>query len=320
VNAIEGYSDVGEPIYTIGVVARLTDIAMETLRAWERRYGFPQPTRTEGGHRLYSEADLRRLRWVKAQIDQGTQASRAIRSLRQRTHSPGTVEAASSYAGEESRHPTVLTDVGSRLADRLLRHEPEGADQLLGDLMAAHSIEDLLLEVIPGALARIGEGWQDGRTSIATEHLASHYLRQRLHLWIVAAPPARDARPVILTGAPGEQHEGSLLILNALLRRQGWPVAYLGSSTPLEDVATMARETRACVVAFVAMTEGPARALMQWPRFFPGAADGGPPVIGFGGRIFTENPGWRAQIPGLFLGASLRDGFQRLDSLLSSFV
>ncbi|MCU0522262.1 MAG: MerR family transcriptional regulator, partial [Anaerolineae bacterium] len=48
-------------IYNIGVVARMTDIPAATLRVWERRYGFPDTARTEGGHRLYSDSDIQQL-------------------------------------------------------------------------------------------------------------------------------------------------------------------------------------------------------------------------------------------------------------------
>ena len=73
-----------EPIYNIGVVSRMTGIPVATLRVWERRYKFPKSSRTAGGHRLYSERELLRLRWVKSTIDQGMQTSQAIRALRSR--------------------------------------------------------------------------------------------------------------------------------------------------------------------------------------------------------------------------------------------
>ncbi len=41
-----------EPVYNIGIVARMTGVPENTLRVWERRYDFPQSARTEGGHRL----------------------------------------------------------------------------------------------------------------------------------------------------------------------------------------------------------------------------------------------------------------------------
>lgn len=55
--------------YSIGEFARLCGITATTLRAWQRRYGLLKPLRTDGGHRLYSDADvqeaLKILDWVK---------------------------------------------------------------------------------------------------------------------------------------------------------------------------------------------------------------------------------------------------------------
>jgi DNA-binding transcriptional MerR regulator len=50
-----------EPGYTIGVVARRTNIHPETLRVWERRYQMVVPQRNLTGRRLYSEDDILKL-------------------------------------------------------------------------------------------------------------------------------------------------------------------------------------------------------------------------------------------------------------------
>src|SRR5512147_3135227 len=77
----ETQSGSGVPLYNIGVVSRMTGISMATLRAWERRYDFPESKRTVGGHRLFTERDIIRLRWVKQRIDAGMQTSQAIHAL-----------------------------------------------------------------------------------------------------------------------------------------------------------------------------------------------------------------------------------------------
>ncbi len=46
------------PIFNMKVVVEETGIKPDTLRAWERRYGLPEPNRTQGGHRLYSQYDI----------------------------------------------------------------------------------------------------------------------------------------------------------------------------------------------------------------------------------------------------------------------
>ena len=70
-----------EPIYNIGAVVRMVGIPEATLRAWERRYGFPMPARTDGSHRLYSEGQVRQLQWIKNQIDSGMQVRQAVQAL-----------------------------------------------------------------------------------------------------------------------------------------------------------------------------------------------------------------------------------------------
>lgn len=52
------------PVYTIGVVSRMLNIHPQTLRMYER-LGLVKPARTEGNTRLYSEADVERIRRIQ---------------------------------------------------------------------------------------------------------------------------------------------------------------------------------------------------------------------------------------------------------------
>ncbi|WP_213939867.1 MerR family transcriptional regulator [Pseudomonas sp. dw_612] len=70
-----------EELFPIREVARLTGINPVTLRAWERRYGLIQPTRTESGHRLYSMADIETVRSILGWIDRGVAVSKVGKIL-----------------------------------------------------------------------------------------------------------------------------------------------------------------------------------------------------------------------------------------------
>ncbi|MES3022012.1 MAG: MerR family transcriptional regulator [Pseudomonadota bacterium] len=59
------------PQYRSGVAARLAGLPVETLRVWERRYGISDTGRSAHGQRLYSDAQVRRLRLMKQLVDQG---------------------------------------------------------------------------------------------------------------------------------------------------------------------------------------------------------------------------------------------------------
>jgi len=65
-----------DPTYRIGAVSRLTGIAPDTLRVWERRYGAVVPMRSEKGSRLYSQDDVGRLALIKRLVDSGDAISR----------------------------------------------------------------------------------------------------------------------------------------------------------------------------------------------------------------------------------------------------
>lgn len=301
-------------VYNIGAIARLTGIPIATLHAWERRYGFPQAARSAGGHRLYSENDIILLRAVKGQIEQGLSARHAVAAVQKMTearHLPET------YAIEQPQDVTP-TAVPSKLRDQLIEAllgpDLEQAERLLGDMLAFYSPEELTLQVIGPALNEIGEAWAQGRINIATEHLASNYLRHHLLLWMGTAPRPREIKPIVLACPPNEWHEGSLLMLGVLLRRRSWPVAYFGQNMPLPDLAAFIGKIQPSVVVMVAMSEETTHTLSEWPQWI--AQIEGKPVIAFGGRVFSLVPGLKNIVPGLYLGDTLQEGLHKLIGLL----
>jgi len=308
-----------EPIYNIGVVSRMTGIPVATLRVWERRYQFPEAARTPGGHRLYAEKELVRLHWVKSSLDQGMKISQAIRALRNRERDGRIPELASAAIPAPPESPvngSALDSFPPRLSASLMKHDLQSADQLLGEILALYTLEEIILHVIRPALVDLGEGWADGRVSVATEHLATQFLRHHLMMWMVTGPPAHPIRPIVLACAPGEWHEVSLLMLGVLLRRRRWPVAYLGQAVPLADLAQFVRAMRPPALVLVAMTEEPAQALLDLPTALPEATDARRPAITYGGRIFNLQPDLRAKMPGEFLGDTLQAGVETLERLL----
>ena len=95
-------------IYAINAVSEMTDIPITTLRYWERRYAVVKPFRTAGGHRLYSQLDVERLRFLKAKIDDGLQAGAAHRLLEHELDKVGGV------AREAARRGAIMILVAER--------------------------------------------------------------------------------------------------------------------------------------------------------------------------------------------------------------
>src|SRR3954468_20227311 len=59
------------PRYPVRLVASRTGLSPHVLRAWERRYGVVNPTRSEGGQRLYSDLDIERLLRLRRLAERG---------------------------------------------------------------------------------------------------------------------------------------------------------------------------------------------------------------------------------------------------------
>jgi DNA-binding transcriptional MerR regulator len=309
-----------DPIYNIGAVSRMTGISMATLRAWERRYTFPDSQRTQGGHRLYSERDIFRLRWVKERIEEGMQTAQSIKALKKQEETGHLIEVdqlTDLKIPQKGAHKAYIEVFSDRLFEALvIKRDILLADKIFNDALAFIAPEELILHGITPVLSRIGEGWETGDVTVTVEHLATNYLRQRLLFWMLTGPPALINKPIILACAPGEWHEGSLLILGAILRRRRYPVTYLGQSVPGSDLENFIHDMNTPLVVLVAMLEETATHLVEWSVNFARKEKAGVPIIGYGGRVFVGKPEWQQKMKGIYLGDSLEEGIQAIDRLL----
>jgi MerR family transcriptional regulator, light-induced transcriptional regulator len=304
-----------EAIFNIGAVTRMTGIPTATLHAWERRYGFPHSSaRTLGGHRLYSEKDVALLHCMKAQIRQGVTARQAVLAVQKMDLADCLPSSHPRIALRTTGSLSPSRDRRQQLFEALFQHDLTRADQMMVDMQAYSSPEEITLNIIGPVLADIGQAWAEGRITIADEHLASNYLRQRLLMWMMNGPSARPVRPVVLACAPGEYHEGSLLMLGVLLRRGGWPVAYLGQNVPFADLADFVEQVHAEVVVLVGMLEESARLLTDWPKWI--RQTNVKPLVAFAGRAFVLQPELKDPVQGTYLGNTIQAGLARLEGML----
>lgn len=59
------------PLYPIRTAALLAGVDARRIRSWESQYGLLAPARTRGGHRLFSQRDVARIRRIQALLDEG---------------------------------------------------------------------------------------------------------------------------------------------------------------------------------------------------------------------------------------------------------
>ncbi len=229
----------------IGELSRRVGVSTELLRAWERRYGLLRPERTDGGFRLYSPADERRIRLMQEQLAHGLSAAEAA------TVALAAADAAP--AADES--PGHLAEGARELEEALDGLDDGAAQAALDGLFGAFMLETVLGAVILPYLRRLGERWERNEVTIGQEHFASNLLRARL--LGLARGWGRGAGPrALLACAPGELHDLPLIVFGLALRARGWRIAFLGPDTPVSTVAETAGRLDPALVVVSAAQAG----------------------------------------------------------------
>lgn len=242
-DAVDGHLRIGE-------LSRRVGVTPELLRAWERRYGLMQPTRSAGGFRLYSDADEVRVRQMTSHLEAGLSAAQAARAALEQSDSP---EVASAASPAES---------AAALEEALASYDEQGAHRVLDRSLATFSTEAVLVDIITPVLHSLGERWAAGQLTIAQEHFASSVLRGRL--LGLARGWGRGTGPLALLACPpGEQHDLPLLLFGIPLREAGWRIVFLGADTPISTVERAVAAVAPRAVVLSAARPEPLRAVEQ---------------------------------------------------------
>lgn len=285
----------------IKAVSERTGVPLHTLRAWERRYGVPQPQRnTENRYRLYDEQDIAAVLWMKRQVEAGVSPARASAMLRQQAHETLPTVVPTS--------PPVI-EMQRALYDAFVARDDTTAQQIFNQAWSMFAPEQVVLDILQPTLRQIGKAWQQNTLSVEQEHFASNLIRQRLHALLQAQPAPAPSAPILVAAcAPEEQHDLGLLIFTLLAKRSGWNVKYLGQRTPLSELYR-AGEGAQFIVVSVSTVTGLASLVPLWSRNLPSA------TMLFGGEILNLTPALQAHLPGAFLA---NDGVRAIQQLATT--
>lgn len=229
----------------IGELSRRTGVAPGLLRAWERRYGLLRPARSEGGFRLYSEADERRVELMRQHLRAGLAAAEAARLARDDSGEAVT------QRPEDGR--PQLEAAALRLRAALDSFDEMAAQQALDDVFGAFTVEAVLRGVVLPYLSELGERWSSGEASVGQEHFATNVLRGRL-LGLARGWGGGDGPRALLACAPGELHDLGLISFGVALRLRGWRITFLGTDTPTDTLVSAAHDLRPDLVVVTATT------------------------------------------------------------------
>lgn len=307
------------PIYNLKAVVMETGLKPPTIRAWERRYGLPQPQRTEGGHRQYSERDIETLKWLIARQAEGMSISHATELWRTLTRQGEDPLQPSETEAYDQSAAVALPELGVEIdelrkawVDACLNFDRQAAEHVLSRAFALFAPDTVAIEVLQKGLAEVGLGWYNGDVSVQQEHFASALSIQRLEMLIAAsAPPTRPER-LLVASAQGDYHVFSPLLLTYLLRRRGYDVIYLGANVPADELAETVLRVQPDMVILAAQ-------LLHTAATIPEAAldlTGQDTMIAYGGLVFNLNPDLKQRVPGHFLGPTIEGAVDKVASLL----
>lgn len=309
------------PTYNLKVVVNETGIKPDTLRAWERRYGLPNPDRTGGGHRLYSDKDIATIKWLMARQEEGLSISRAVKlwqSLEAEGESPLLIpeyqEMPAPLLETAVSHSNQIDDIRTAWIDACLRFDEASAERILTQAFALYQPETVLIKLLQRALSEIGDLWFQDKVSVQQEHFASALAMRRLNTLLAAAPaPTRSGR-ILIGCPPHEDHTFASLTLTIMLRYRGWELIYLGANVPLSRFIATVESIKPNLIILTAQQLFTAAKLFEVAR---NVAAEKSVMLAFGGRIFNTVPRLRQRIPGYFLGETMEDATQTVDRLLS---
>ncbi len=224
-----------QPIYTIKAVAALTDLLPITVRSWERRFGKPTPQRGQQGYRLYSEYDIRILKWLKNQVDSGISIGMAVENL-DRLQITGS-DPGMNPENLLVNHLPTIEETELCLFNALKEINQIEAEKILQEAFTLFPMEDVFVDIIQENLVNIGNAWHNGELPIAVEHFATQFFTSQLLRMAGSAGIPDQQGAIVAACAPGETHQLGLLMIVVLLCWRGWDVRYLGPDMPVNGLA-----------------------------------------------------------------------------------
>ena len=242
--------DSSPALHSVRVASRRTGLSPDLLRAWEKRYHAVSPTRTAGGQRNYSDADIERLKLLAQAVAAGRQIGQVAGLCRTRIARPRRVRC----AAPRLRPIQPMRTKRSRdlLSTALAAAENFDASTLEATLRTAAlrlPSDQVLDRVFGPLLLAIGTRWHEGRFPPANGHLATTVIR-RVLTWMTDFPLVLDDAPRIVVGTPAFQmHDLGAMLAATAAASNGWRVTFLGASLPAQELLRAARMAAADAVA-----------------------------------------------------------------------
>jgi DNA-binding transcriptional MerR regulator len=219
-----------EARYRIHNVAEMTGIAATTLRAWERRYGVPAPSRARSHYRLYSDQDVA----VIQRMQELCAAGMAPKEAAAKVLSEGA-------AAERPAREDPFQVASGRIVQAAEVMDRQAIQREIRHALGMGPAAEVFERVIAPAEQEIGERWHQGTLSVAAEHLASEIIEAHARQLLEMVQSRFATRLVLLACLAEEQHVLPLIGAGLRFAERGFEVVVLGATTPPEAITAAAR-------------------------------------------------------------------------------
>lgn len=279
-----------EAKYRVGMVSKMSGLSTHTLRMWEKRYAAVLPKRSEAGGRLYTDADVERLRLLHRLVESGHSIG-GIARLRDADLRQMAAAFPTPSRPEASQH---LPAIRERVIAAIEHLRIEEAEQVLSRAALSTEPCEFLKVVVGPILVEVGERWERGDLRIVHEHACSAAMRGLLCSLMRLYPSTNATRRVVVATPANEEHELGALMVAMLAAMHGWSVLYLGPNLPAEEIAYAVTGTNAEALMLSVTNlsaEESERELAAIERAIPGRV-----MILLGGRAAKAPPGSRIEV------------------------
>jgi MerR family transcriptional regulator, light-induced transcriptional regulator len=273
-------------LLSIGALSRATGVPADTLRTWERRYGFPAPERLGSGHRRYSLTTLERLRLVTQAIGLGLRPSAVLPASAEELRTL-VVEARGTGDRAPAQSVPVIAVMWQQWLEHVASFEGRAFDRQLRIAWGQLGSERFLSELVGPFLRELGARWERGELGVRHEHFGSERLREFLVTQWRPPSDAATGPTCVLATLSGEEHVLGLHMAAVVLALANVRIVFLGADTPVDEIAKAVAQYGAQAVVLSAAESGSTGA---YDTALSALRDALPPAVPVvvGGRGFSD--------------------------------
>ena len=240
--------------YLISTVSKRSGVKSDLVRAWERRYQAVTPTRTAGGHRVYTDQDIARLKLLNQATNNGHSISQiaqfSLDDLKNllKNDPDGMSQSLISIKPSAIDRIYLAEDYIEKCYAAVLAFDAKTLESHFENAIVELGSEAFIEHLLTPLLTQIGERWKTGELRPVHEHMTSSVIRSLTYILRNNNPVSANAPRMIVSTPLGQLHELGALLAAIMAELSGWQVTYLGANLPAEEIAAGVKFTNACAL------------------------------------------------------------------------